>query len=548
MPPREEHDVLVPAPQAWLIGLGLLATVLVMVPGAAATTERHDLPKELLVHLVAFAAAGVALARARRLHPAGEDLALAAFLALGLASAAAAVNPWMAARASALACSAAAAFWAVRAADGRTRRRLAALAAGAVAVAAATALLETYGVVDGLSSLSRAPGGTIGHRNRMAHLLVLGLPLLALQLVGARDRVRLLGWCAALVAVGAALTLSRSRAAWVALALVFAAAVLAAALARPEARRALPRGRLALAVAALLVGAATAVLAPNRLGWRSETPYRDSLATLVDHREGSGRGRVIQSANTLRMARDHLLLGVGPGNWTIRYPSYASVRDPSYFPTERLPTSRQPQGDWIALLAERGLPAAAAVAFAGLLLLARCARGLRRGSGPGAARAAAGGMVLVALVALGALDAVLMTPAAALLAAVALGVLAPRAPGARRLPLPRPARGAIAAAAVAVLSGGVLLGAAQLHAHALAASSPTAQTLARAVRVNPGDYSAHLRLAEALAEQGRCDRALPSLEAASRLFPTAPFPQRLQRRCEARLARTAAAPAADSHP
>ncbi|MFL5542929.1 MAG: tetratricopeptide repeat protein [Longimicrobiaceae bacterium] len=525
-------------PLAEILGLGLVATVLVMVPGGALENERHDLPKELLVHLLALCAAGAALARARRVRLAGEDVSLAVFLALGLvSSAAAAVNPWMAARSSALACSAAAVFWAVRAAGGRGRRRLLALAAAAVTVAAAAALLEAYGVVEGLSTANRAPGGTLGHRNRLAHLLVLGLPLLAVQVAGARGRARLLGWNAGMVAVGAALALSRSRAAWVATAVVVALALLSAALAGPGARRALPARRLGLSVLALLLGAALAVALPNRLRWNSYTPYRDSLATLVDHREGSGRGRVIQYANTLRRAADQPLLGVGPGNWTVRYPSYASPGDPSYIPTNRFPTGRYPQGDWVALLAERGAAAALAAALAAAILLLRCAATVRGGRGPRALRAAAALCAGAALAVLGTFDAVLMTPAAALLAAVALGALAPRAPAARRRPLPRVASRMTLAASAAVLCGAVLLGAVQLRAATLYGSSPVAENLARAVRLYPGDHYAQLRLGEALAERGECAEALPPLRAASRLFPTAPLAERLRRRCQSRMAR-----------
>lgn len=529
-------------PLAEILGLGLVATVLVMVPGGALENERHDLPKEFVVHLLALCAAGAALMHARRVRLAGEDVSLAVFLALGLVSSAVvAVNPWMAARSSALACSAAAVYWAVRAAGGRGRRQLLALAAGAVTVAAVAALLEAYGAVEGLSTANRAPGGTLGHRNRMAHLLVLGLPLLAVQVAGARSRARLLGWSAAVMVVGAALVLSRSRAAWVATVVVVAVGLLAVALARPGARRALPARRLGLSAAALLLGAGMAVAVPNALSWYSPTPYRDSLATLVDHREGSGRGRVIQYANTLWMAGDHPLLGVGPGNWRVRYPSYATPGDPSYTPTERLPTGRYPQGDWVALLAERGVIAALAAALAGAILLLRSAATVRRGRGPRAFRAGAALCVGGALAVLGVFDAVLMTPAAALLAAVALGALAPRARKARRLPLPRAAWGMTVAAAAAVLAGAVLLGGVQLRAATLYGSAPAAENLARAVRLNPGDYDAQLRLGEALAERGRCAEAISPLRAASRLYPTAPLPERLLRRCRSRLARAPAA-------
>ena len=42
---------------------------------------------------------------------------------------------------------------------------------------------------------------------------------------------------------------------------------------------------------------------------------------------------------------------------------------------------------------------------------------------------------------------------------------------------------------------------------------------------------AHLMLAELQVAQGRCDLARPRMEAARRLFPTAPYIRELERQC-----------------
>ena len=55
------------------------------------------------------------------------------------------------------------------------------------------------------------------------------------------------------------------------------------------------------------------MLLPNRLNWRSDSPYLDSLTGVTNFREGSGRGRLIQYGNTMRMALDHPLLGAAVG-------------------------------------------------------------------------------------------------------------------------------------------------------------------------------------------------------------------------------------------
>ena len=81
---------------------------------------------------------------------------------------------------------------------------------------ALTGLIQAYGLVTtDLASLVRAPGGTFGNRNFMAHLVAIGLPLLLLLTLTAERRSRgfLLGAAGLALAVGA-LVLSRSRAAW----------------------------------------------------------------------------------------------------------------------------------------------------------------------------------------------------------------------------------------------------------------------------------------------------------------------------------------------
>ena len=59
---------------------------------------------------------------------------------------------------------------------------------------ALTGLVQAYGLVDtNLASLSRAPGGTFGNRNFMAHLVAIGLPVLLYVALEARSRTRFAG-------------------------------------------------------------------------------------------------------------------------------------------------------------------------------------------------------------------------------------------------------------------------------------------------------------------------------------------------------------------
>ena len=80
----------------------------------------------------------------------------------------------------------------------------------------------------------------------------------------------------------------------------------------------------------VLTSLAFALILPNRLNWRSDSPYLESLTGVANYKEGSGRGRLIQWNNTLAMAAHHPLLGVGPGNWPVFYPRYMSKDDPSF--------------------------------------------------------------------------------------------------------------------------------------------------------------------------------------------------------------------------
>jgi O-antigen ligase len=294
-------------------------------------------PKEWLLHACAFAMLALTFWRRPTASLGRADALLALFLVLGVASAVvAAENGWQALRVASLATSAAAVYWSSRqlATDGYRTHLLTSVALAAV-LAAATALLEAHGALGHLSLENRGPGGTLGNRNRMAHVLALALPLTLPLLSAARRRVAEWAVYAGVTAVVAALVLSRCRAGWLAaggtVVLCVAWLVLARLSRRQRAERApllAPRHAAALALAGV-AGVALAVLPPNALHWRSQSPYLDTLRRLAEYDAGSGEGRVVMYANTLGMVRDHPLLGVGPGNWSVQYPRYATPGDPS---------------------------------------------------------------------------------------------------------------------------------------------------------------------------------------------------------------------------
>ncbi|HEU0077859.1 MAG TPA: hypothetical protein VFQ76_09450, partial [Longimicrobiaceae bacterium] len=281
-----------------------------------------------------------------------------------------------------------------------------------------------------------------------------------------------------------------------------------------------------------LLGGATALYAPNQLRWKSDSPHLESLRGIVDYQTGSGRGRMIQYANNLGMVRDHPLGGVGPRNWMVEYVRYASPSDPSVQPEALLPVPELPQGDWIGIVVERGIPALLLLLAAGVLAFARGVRSLAAESDPGAAsRSLALLLLLAALAVIGCFDPVLLTPAAAFLAFLLLGALLPAGPV--RLEAALPGRRRALAVAVAVLAGlvPVTASARQLGAVYLYRGGVSPELLQTATRISPQDYRAQFLLAYLHTEAGACDRARPHIELAHRLYPTAPGPVRLRERC-----------------
>lgn len=526
------------------LSLGAAAVVLAALPFKAFDLDRFFVPKELALHVTATVVTLTLLARAPRLELTRVDTLLVGYLGLSAVSALVAPNGWLAARALAVSLSGAAVFWAARALAraGRARALLAALAT-AVVLTAVTSLLQAYGVESEYMSLNRAPGGTLGNRNFVAHLAAIGTPTLLLLALGARRRAGAMVGAAGVALTTAALILSRSRAAWLAMlgcAGIVAFAALAGWRVWRDARLG-PRARLV--VVGATVGALAALLLPNTLEWRSDSPYLDSMRGVINYREGSGRGRVIQYRNTLHMAAAHPLLGVGPGNWPVRYPRYASPGDPSLDRDDAMTANPWPSSDWAAVLSERGAPAflLLLLTFAGLgvgaLLAMTRARRAEQLMPPVALVA-----TLTAMGVVGAFDALLLLPTPALLVWALLGALAPHARTRTTIALtPSRRRWGLAGVAVVGLLASLRSG---TQAAAMAAYSDPGGRLAameRAARLDPGSYRIHIRIAEAAARRGRCEGVREHARAAGALFPSAPEPRRLLARCEGRSKRGRAA-------
>ncbi|HUQ83268.1 MAG TPA: O-antigen ligase family protein [Gemmatimonadaceae bacterium] len=510
--------------------VGAIAIVLLSLPYKAFDLDRFFVPKELVLHATALFAGLMVLVRRPRPALTRIDTFLLAFIALSLVSTLFAENWWLGTRALAITASGITVFWVARAlaAAGYERALITGLA-GAIVAGAVTALLQAYGIEPEYVSLSRAPGGTFGNRNFMAHLSAIGTPIILLCALESRRAWGFALGTAGMALVAAALVLSRSRAAWLALIVGGALMVMLGwrmldAWTDPVRRR-----RLTVLAGSSAAAVVLALVLPNALEWKSESPYLDSVRGVVNYKEGSGAGRLVQYRNSFKMALAHPVLGVGPGNWSVEYPKFASRNDPS-LNDEGMTSNPWPSSDWVAFVAERGVVAVVAYVLALVGLLVGAWMRARAGSTPHdrlGAVALAATVVIASIV--GAFDAVLMIAIPSLFLWSIVGALSPS--GKARAALPAHTRGPVIGVA-AVFGVMILLRASgQIAAMSAYTAATTTTQASRAAMLDPGSYRIAMRLAQAYASRGDCAHVRQYAGAARELYPNAPEPKRLLRRC-----------------
>jgi O-antigen ligase len=503
-----------------VVQLGAIAVVVAAATLNVFELDRFFIPKELVLHATAFLAGLFALRSMARAETARVDRWLVYYLVLSAIAAVFATNPWLAMRAVAISVSGVVIFRVARALrEAGLARPLLNVLALAVVLAAVTSLLQTYGVDLVVFSENRAPGGTLGNRNFVAHIAAFGLPLVLLAALRARS---VFFGAIGVTIVTASLVLTRSRAAWLAFAavlLVFFLALLASAPLRRDGRTWRRLAAIALFVGG---GVAAALMIPNTLRWRSDNPYLETVKRVADYQGGSGHGRLVQYQQSLWMAARHPLLGVGPGNWAVEYPAHAARHDPSLSDAEGGTTSNPwPSSDWVASVAERGLAASVLLALAFLGIFTGAVRQLRaaRDAEEGLLAAALLGIVVGAAVT-GLFDAVLLLAVPTLIVWAALGALF--VPAASR-------RGwRIVPMVLVIVAGiGAVRSAMQLTAMSIYAMHSDRASLTRAAQIDPGNYRLQLRLGRMGRRAQRCEHAL----AARRLFPNADAARDVSRGC-----------------
>lgn len=517
----------------WAIGLAALGGALAAVTYRSFDLDRFFVPKELALHAGALVIAVVLAARAGTRTRSASDTALAFWLGLSVVSAMFATSGWHAIRALALSLSAGAVFWGARAAyeSGRSRQ-VVILIGAATTFAALSSLIQAYGIDLDLFAANRAPGGTLGNRNFIAHVAAMGLPILLWLAATARSSSRALGGAFAILVLTAALVLSRTRAAWLALVVWGVVALPLAWNGRASIAAALVPRRGALLVGALAAGTLMALALPNALDWKSDSPYLDSVKGVVNYREGSGAGRVKQYLNSLKLVRQHPLLGVGPGNWPVEYPAVVPRSDPSLTDATGMTANPWPSSDWIAALAERGILATGAMAMFVVLLLGGAWRSWTNAALSPRERlgALAGGSVVLIGVVEGSFDAVALLAFPSVILWGAAGALIPRGPVLAERRARREERVYLTLILAIVWMSMVAMPVRKLVAMRLYTQG-SYDSIRAAAANDPQSYRIQMKAAEILANRGYCRLAYHNAMQALALFPHAQAAQALVARC-----------------
>lgn len=524
---------------ALLPAVGVSVTLLACVPGSPYAPEQFAFPKDLVLTLTGSACAAALLFHSTPPRfSAPEALFVVVLLWGAIIGPFTAINPYQVwpilglLSAGLLIAISARHFVAL---DGRR------IPYGAIGVAltilVTLVLMEAYGVVPFFSEYGRRPGATLGNRNLVARVVCLTLPLMWRSTVASRTTRERLTTGLQLTGVTIVMTLSRSRGVWLVAALLMIA-IPAGWWALHRSRRA-RSGRIVIArwMLPCILGIAVAFVIPNRMQWGRAAFYW-TARRVIDVNSGSGRGRILQ-VQTTRGIIHASPLGVGPGNWSVVYPSYAESGDPSISSFDIYPVQHVARNDALRFVAEFGWAPAAIAMLALVSLVTSALRSIRRTQ----LRRRDAGLFVVAMVgaagAIGVVDPVIqLAPTLgliALLLGTACGHQSAESAGTPRTSLRRWGEcGAVLLLGVLSAHASVVA-VRHLQVDAVLRKPLTIERATSASTIDPNHFEARIYLALALVNSDRCDLATPHLRWAARLQPFAPVIDQLRSTCRLNL-------------
>ena len=511
---------------------GVIASMLLALSFKVFELDRYFVPKELVLNAAALVVAVVVIVRPRTTKLDTVDGLLIVFLVWSLVSSLFATNYWLAQRAFAVSFASAVIFWgARRAAAASSQRVLLGAAAVAGVIAAITSLAQAYGFESDWFTLARSPGGTLGNRNFIAHVVAIGLPITLWCTIVAKRPIAALAGSLAIAILSATLVLSRSRAAWLASAAFIAATAIPFVVSRKYWKNTHVGGRFARALLAAFLGGTVAVIIPNTLEWRSDSPYLESARKVVDYSSGSGRGRLAQYQNSLKIVKADPIFGAGPGNWPVRYPRFAPGGDKS-LADNGMTANPWPSSDWVSFMSERGAVATVTLlAVFATLFFGSLRKWRELGSYDAVLLRLALAATVVSTMVVSAFDAVLLLPAPAFLVWLILGAAVGDRKSARDVALSQGRARTLAIATVMLLVIGVVRSGASVAAMNAVGTGGRTAGWVTAAQLDPGSYRINQRLADIYANRRQCSRARPYARRALQLFPSSPPARRTARRC-----------------
>ena len=515
---------------------GVIAVMIVALSFKVFELDRYFIPKELVLNSAALLAGLLLMFGRRPLKADVLDALLVVFLLWSAVSALFATNHWLAQRAIAVSLSSAIIFWSARrAGHGNIQRVLLGTVALATVVVALTSLAQAYGFDSEWFTLARSPGGTLGNRNFIAHVVAIGLPITLWCTLTARGSITALAGSLSIAILSATLVLSRSRAAWLAVATFVIVTSIPFFVSRKYWKETHVGGRFARALLAAFLGGTIAIVIPNTLEWTSDSPYLDSARKVVDYSSGSGQGRIAQYQNSLKIVKADPIFGAGPGNWPVRYPKFAPRSDKS-LAENGMTANPWPSSDWVAFASERGAVAAVALlGFFALLFFGSLRRWRELRSYDAVLLRLALAATVVATMVVSFFDAVLLLPAPAFLVWMTIGAASSERASPRDVTLSTGKVKALTITVVLLLSLGAARSAASVAAmNHVGTGGHTAGWVA-AARLDPGSFRINQRLAELYANRRQCTKARPYIRRALDLFPSSPPARRVARRCGIKL-------------